>query len=179
MRTLALVPALGLMLMLAAPVRGQDLRDGLSVAYGTPPAPSLVLEDIDGRRHRLSDLRGQVVVVNFWATWCPPCIAEMPAIQRMYDALRDHGLAVLAVNAGQSAEAIRRFVTDFEPTLTFPLLRDADGDAFAQWGVRGLPQTFVVDGAGRLAYRAEGARRMDSPHIMGRLRALLVPHSSE
>ena len=152
----------------------QELRDGLSVAYGAPPAPSLALEDPNGREHRLSALRGQVVVINFWATWCPPCVAEMPAIQRMYDLLHDEGVAVLAVNTGESAEQIRRFASDFEPPLSFPLLRDPEGEAFLAWRVRGLPQTFVVDRSGRLAYSAEGARQMDSEHIIGRLRALLA-----
>ena len=167
-----LLPA-ALVLALAAPLRGQELRDGLSVAYGNPPAPRLALEDIDGREHRLADLRGRVVVVNFWATWCPPCVAEMPAIQRMHVMLEGEGLSVLAVNAGESAEDIRSFVRDFDPALTFPLLRDPKGDTFAQWRVRGLPHTFVVDGSGNLAYSAEGARQMDSPHIIERLRALL------
>lgn len=167
-----LLPA-ALVLALAVPARGQALRDGLSVAYGNPPAPPLALEDIDGREHRLSDSRGKVIVVNFWATWCPPCVAEMPAMQRMYDALADEGIHVLAVNAGESAEDIRSFVRDFEPALVFPLLRDTNGETFAQWRVLGLPHTFIVDRSGNLAYTAQGARQMDSPHIMERLRALL------
>ena len=158
----------------SAPAHGQTLRDGLSVAYGNPPAPRLALNDLRGREHRLSDLRGRVVVLNFWATWCPPCIAEMPAIQRMYDALRREGLEVLAVNAGEGAEDIRRFLREFDPPLTFPILLDRDGETFARWRVRGLPRTFVVDASGNLAYSAEGARRLDSAHIMERLRALIA-----
>ena len=162
------------MIALIAPARAQSLRDGLSVAYGNPPAPPLVLNDLHGREHRISELRDRVVVINFWATWCPPCIAEMPAIQRMYDALHDEGLEVLAVNAGESAEQIRLFVENFEPPLTFPVLMDLEGETFAQWRIRGLPQTFVVDGAGNLAYSAEGARHLHSAHIMGRLRELIA-----
>ena len=167
-----LLPA-ALALALATPLCGQELGDGLSVAYGNPPAPPLALEDIDGREHRLADLRGRVVAVNFWATWCPPCVAEMPAIQRMRDMLDGEGVSVLAVNAGESAEDIRSFVQDFDPALTFPLLRDPNGDTFARWRVLGLPHTFVVDRSGNLAYTAQGARQMDSPHIIERLRALL------
>ena len=158
---------------LCAPGGAQELRDGLSVAYGKPPAPRLVLDDVEGREHRLSGLEGQVVVVNFWATWCPPCIAEMPAIQRMYDLLGDEGIAVLAVNVGESAEWIRRFTREFDVALSFPLLLDPGGEATLAWEVRGLPQTFVIDKAGQVAYSAQGARRMDSAHIIGRLRALL------
>ena len=133
-----------------------------------------MLNDLHGREHRLSELRGRVVVLNFWATWCPPCIAEMPAIQRMYDALRREGLDVLAVNAGESAEEIRRFLEDFDPPLTFPVLLDRDGETFTQWRVLGLPRTFVVDASGNLAYSAEGARQLDSAHIMERLRELIA-----
>ena len=166
--------AAAFVIAVTAPAHGQTLRDGLSVAYGNPPAPPLVLSDLHGREHRLSELRDRVVVINFWATWCPPCIAEMPAIQRMYDALRREGLDVLAVNAGESAEEIRRFLEDFDPPLTFPVLLDRDGETFARWRVRGLPQTFVIDASGNLAYSAEGARQLDSAHIMERLRELIA-----
>ncbi len=95
-------------------------------------------------------------------------------MQRMFDVLSEEGVAVLAVNAGESAEAIRSFVASFDPLLTFPLLRDPDGDTFAQWRVRGLPHTFVIDPSGNLAYSAEGARQLDSPHIIGLLRDLIT-----
>ena len=95
-------------------------------------------------------------------------------MQRMFDVLSEEGVAVLAVNAGERAEAIRTFVAAFEPPLTFPLLRDSDGNAFARWRVRGLPHTFVIDPSGNLAYSAEGARQFDSPHIIDRLRDLVA-----
>ena len=151
----------------------QGLRDGLSPAYRTPPAPELALADVEDNLRRLSDRRGEVVVINFWATWCPPCLAEMPAMQRMFDTLHDEGLEVFAVNAGERADAVRRFLREFEVPLTFTILLDLEGQAFEAWSVRGLPKTYVVDRAGNIAYVAEGGRQMDSEHILGLLRGLL------
>ena len=150
-----------------------ELRDGLGVAYGSPAASALDLQGLDGKQYRLEDLRGRVVEVNYWATWCPPCIEEMPAIQRMYDLLGPSGLEVLAVNAGEREETIVRFLAEFEPALTFPILIDKTSDTFKAWGVRGLPVTFVIDKEGKIIYSAEGGRQMDSDHILGRLRLLI------
>ena len=152
----------------------QELRDGLSPAYKPLPAPDLGLADVDGNVHRLADHLGEVVVINFWATWCPPCLAEMPAMQRMYDTLHGAGLEVFAVNAGEGASSIREFLHEFEPQLTFSVVLDTTGETFAAWRVRGLPVTYVVDRAGNIAYTAEGGRHMDSEHILGLLRELLA-----
>jgi thiol-disulfide isomerase/thioredoxin len=151
------------------------LSENLTPVSGSPPAPVLALEAVDGARYDLTDLRGRVVLVNFWATWCPPCVAEMPAIERLYENLGPRGLEVLAVNTGEPQDAIEAFTARFEPSLTFPLLLDLDGQAFEHWSLRGLPKSYVVDKQGRLAYEAEGARDMDSTHIRGLLEGLLAP----
>ena len=88
------------------------------------------------------------MVVNFWATWCPPCIEELPSIQRLWEDTRGAGLEVLAVNVGEPTERIDAFLRRFEPRLDFPVLLDPDGKAFQVWGIRGLPKTFVVDKQG-------------------------------
>jgi peroxiredoxin len=109
-------------------------------------APDFTLESIDGQTVRLSDLRGQAVLINFWATWCPPCRAEMPAIQQAYDRYRDQGFTVLAVNLQESDAQVRAFADQF--SLTFPILMDRSGSVSAQYRVRALPSTFFVDRAG-------------------------------
>lgn len=134
-----------------------------------PEAPPLALEDIDGVQHDLADYRGQVVVVNFWATWCPPCRDELPALQRVWEELHDDGLVVLGVNVGEDAERIF-FTADYP--VDFPLLLDQDAAAIDTWPVRGIPTTFIVDPDGRIAYRAIGAREFDHPDILQRLRNL-------
>ncbi len=113
------------------------------------------------------------MIVNFWATWCPPCRDELPALQRVWEELREDGLVVLGVNVGEDAELIFFFTADYP--VDFPLLLDQDATAIDTWPVRGIPTTFVIDPDGRIAYRAIGARDFDHPDILERLRALASP----
>ncbi len=133
-------------------------------------APEFDLETLDGDRVRLSDLRGQVVVVNLWASWCPPCRAEMPALQQLYDAHRDEGLVVLALNATDqdSSAAARAFVTDHG--LTFPVVLDPAGEASRAYGLRAMPSTFVVDRQGVIREVLIGG-----PVSLATLRSLVSP----
>lgn len=95
------------------------------------PAPDLALPQLDGTQRTLRDLRGQVVLINVWATWCPPCRAEMPAIQQAYAAYHERGFVVLAVNQREDATAITPFLEQYG--LTFPILLDSDGQASATY----------------------------------------------
>jgi cytochrome c biogenesis protein CcmG/thiol:disulfide interchange protein DsbE len=110
------------------------------------PAPDLDLPQLDGARLTLHSLRGQVVLINIWATWCPPCRAEMPAIQQAYAAYRDRGLVVLAVNQREEATAIAPFLEQYG--LAFTTLLDRDGQASAAYQASALPSSFFVDRRG-------------------------------
>jgi peroxiredoxin len=110
------------------------------------PAPDLALPQLDGTERTLRDLRGQVVLINVWATWCPPCRAEMPAIQQAYGAYRDRGFTILAVNQREDAAAITPFLEQYG--LTFPVLLDGDGQASAVYQASALPSSFFVDRRG-------------------------------
>ncbi|MBI5285146.1 MAG: TlpA family protein disulfide reductase [Chloroflexi bacterium] len=113
------------------------------------PAPDFALLDADGNAVKLSDLRGKVVWVNFWATWCVPCKKELPDIQRLYDEKRDAGLEVLAVNVQESRDDARSF---FEArALSLPLLIDGDGAVYEQYRLQGLPDSFFIDREGNIA----------------------------
>ena len=107
-------------------------------------APDFTLSTLDGESITLSALEGHPVVVNLWASWCGPCRAEMPALQRVYEAYRDSGLLILAVNAtNQDSEtAAQAFVT--ENGLTFPILLDLDGAASRLYELRALPSTYFI-----------------------------------
>ncbi len=117
------------------------------------PAPDFALPQLDGPQIALSDLQGQVVLINVWATWCPPCRAEMPAIQQAYTDYRDQGFTVLAINLREDASTIAPFLEHYR--LTFPVLLDGDGQASAAYQAHALPSSFFVDRRGviRAVYR--------------------------
>ena len=124
-------------------------------------APDFSLPTLGGGETNLSDYAGQVVLVNFWATWCPPCKAEMPDINAYYEARQDDGLVVLAVNAQEDAATVSSFI---EATgFSFPVLLDSDGRVEQQYQVRSFPMTFVIDRDGRVVYIHNG---LISPDVL-------------
>ena len=143
---------------------------GMSPVPGTPPAPPLALPDMDGKPVDLARYRGKVVLVNFWATWCPPCRKEFPSLGRVRKLFWPADLEVLAVNVGEDPDT----VFSFAGAPDFPVLFDRDSQAMARWPVKGLPTTFALDRQGRLALRAVGGREFDDPAIVAQLRELLV-----
>jgi len=143
---------------------------GLTALPDKPKAPPFELKDADGNVHHLSDYKGKVIVVNFWATWCPPCRAEMPSMQRAWEQLREEGIMMLAIDVGEDEDAIFEFTASYP--VEFPLLLDTDSSVSEAWDVKGLPTTFVVDQWGRKVYRAVGGREWDAPDLMKKVRAL-------
>ncbi|HYN78585.1 MAG TPA: TlpA disulfide reductase family protein [Lamprocystis sp. (in: g-proteobacteria)] len=138
-----------------------------------PPAPAFDLQDAQGQPQRLAEHLGKPVILNFWATWCPPCRAEMPAMQRAYQALAAEGIAVIAVNVGDDADAIGEFLE--ETPVDFPLPMDTDSKVAQRYPMKGLPTTYVIDPQGRLVLVAEGERDWDDPKLLDQVRALKQP----
>lgn len=140
--------------------RGEGTRSaaaGFAVFRGpAEPAPEFELPGLDGRRVGLRALRGRVVLVNFWATWCAPCREEMPALDRLARELAPRGLVVLAVNHQEDAEGVRAFVRELG--LGLPVLLDAEGTVAERYRVRGLPTTAFVARDGTLVGVAVGYR---------------------
>ncbi len=112
------------------------------------PAPDFVLQTLGGTEIRLSDYRGQVVMLNFWASWCPPCKAEMADINTYYETHRDEGFAVIGINIKERADAVERFVESQH--LSFPVVLDSDGSVADTYGVVGLPTSFFVSREGKI-----------------------------
>ena len=112
-------------------------------------APDFTLDTLDGNKVTLSELRGQIVVVNFWATWCPPCREETPALEKAYEQYKDSGMVILGVNLTDqdSMSDVELFVEEF--TLTYPILLDRDGSVSNYlYQIKGLPTTFFVNREG-------------------------------
>ena len=118
------------------------------------PAPEFQLPDLEGNTTSLSQYRGQVVLLNFWATWCKPCTKEMPAMQAAYDELKDQGLIVLAVNELEDLDRVRGHIS--EHGHTFPVVLDHDNRVANMYGVVGLPVTVFIDQTGRIREFVKG-----------------------
>jgi peroxiredoxin len=113
------------------------------------PAPDFALRDTSGKLVKLSDFRGKVVWVNFWATWCRPCKQELPDIQQLYDEKNEDGLVVLAVNYQDAPD---RAVSYFQDNgLSVPMLLDREGEVYKQYRLQGLPDSFFLDREGNIA----------------------------
>ena len=139
---------------------------------GNESAPSLVLADIRGVEHSLEQYRGKVVVVNFWATWCPPCVEELPSLENAWQRYRQQGLVVLAVS-GEESDVVTSFLERLPSDITFPVLIDGGMKSGNRWQIRGLPTTVVVDRSGDVHWRAEGQLDFSASDVNKKLLALL------
>jgi peroxiredoxin len=149
-------PAGGAQSLTAAQLAALDLR---SYSRSTTP-PAFTLRTPAGEVVSLVRLRGKVVIVNFWATWCRECLTEMPALETLHRRFAARGLAVVGVGVRENATAVRRYAR--EVGTTFPLLADADGAVTARYGVIGLPTTFLIGADAEAVALAIGAREWAS-----------------
>ena len=118
------------------------------------PAVDFSLPDLAGQKQKLSQYRGKVVLLNFWATWCKPCTTEMPAMQTSYDRLRDKGLVVLAINELEDTPKVVEHIRAYGHT--FPVLMDADNRVANLYGVVGLPVSVFIDETGTIQEYIKG-----------------------
>lgn len=125
------------------PVRSEKKSEEFAPSFSLPSVGS-------GQMVKLSDLKGKIVLVNFWATWCAPCLSEMPAFQEIYERYRDQGLEVVAISVDEpeNLSKIKKVVADFG--LSFSVLHDTDSEVFYEYGVLGVPETFFIDKQGKL-----------------------------
>jgi peroxiredoxin len=156
-------------------------KKGYGLAEGSS-APPLRLDALQGGEVDRESYRGRLVLVNFWATWCPPCVEEMPSLQRLHQALGPEGLVVLGVSVDEQGGALQDFVK--RAGVTFPILRDPGGrKAATAWRTTGWPETFVLDGRGRIVRKIVGPARWDTPEALawfrGQLRAAAPSAGSE
>jgi thiol-disulfide isomerase/thioredoxin len=163
--------------LMAGPAQAQtvlpDLSHHLTEVAEPQLAKNFTFKDLDGKTRTLSDYRGKVVLVNFWATWCPPCRREMPSLERLNQKLQGEPFIILAVDQWESYDLVFAFTGQLDPQPTFPILFDSKSQASKQWDVKGLPASFIVDKKGRVVYRAMGGREFDHPEIEQLIRNLL------
>ncbi len=140
-----------------------------------PPreAPAFSLRDMDDKAHRLMDYRGKVIMLNFWATWCPPCRREMPSLEALYRKFKDQGLVVLAVNQWEDPDLVFAYMGQLSVFPTFPVVFDREEKVSEAYGVKGLPTTFLIDRKGQVVYRAVGGRDFAHPEVEQIIRTLL------
>jgi thiol-disulfide isomerase/thioredoxin len=129
------------------------------------PAPDFTLEDIDGNKFSLKAYRGKVVLLNFWATWCPPCRREMPSMERLNQDFKGKDFAVLALNQMEDSDQVFTYTAELAVTPTFVILFDKNSDVARAFGVLGLPTTYLIDKKGNMRFRAIGGRDFDHPEV--------------
>jgi thiol-disulfide isomerase/thioredoxin len=145
------------------------------VALSEPePAPELRLALLDGSEIDLRRHRGEVIMLNFWATWCPPCRKEMPSMRRLAERLDGQAFRILAVNVGESREEIEGFLETVP--LPFQIVQDPNMEATQAWGVPGLPYSFLIDAEGLIRYRLAGEYEWDSAAAVETVSRLLPGH---
>ena len=164
-------------LLLMAPATAQlplpELSHELTRLSAPIEAPDFQLEDMDGEKYSLESYRGKVVILNFWASWCPPCRREIPSMEALHQAFKDEAFAILAINEWETEDHVFAFMGQLPVEPGFPILFDLDSEVAQSFGVKGLPTTLLLDTQGKIVYRAVGGRDFDHPEVKKIIRELL------
>ncbi|EAR59684.1 TlpA family protein disulfide reductase [Neptuniibacter caesariensis] len=134
---------------------------------------SLSFENAEQETVEFSQFKGKVILLNFWATWCPPCIREMPSMQRLKTHLTDQPFEIVAINAGESATTVSSFLMELDEAITFSILLDQKSRSFREFGIRGLPMTLLIDKQGKLVETILGEREWDSEDSIKKIEQLI------
>jgi len=152
--------------VLSLPAHAQTLKP-----YAGGPTPPLKLKDLNNKTHALEDYRGQVVMVQFWATYCAPCVKEMPSMQRLQAKLAGRPFVILGVNMGEPEKDVREFLNRIK--VNFTILMDQEGTALGAWKVFVAPSTFLIDPDGRIRYTVQGGVEWDDPEYVQKISEML------
>jgi thiol-disulfide isomerase/thioredoxin len=160
--------------MAQAELPAPELSHELTKLEAPIPAPDFTLKDMDGKQQSLGDYRGKVIMLNFWATWCPPCRREIPSMESIYQDLGEDGFVVLAVNEFEDSDHVFAYTGQLSVFPSFPILFDSNSEVSQLYGVKGLPTTLLINKQGQIVYRAVGGRDFDHPEVRTIVRQLLA-----
>ena len=138
------------------------------------PAPELKARDMKGATKTLVDYRGKVVLLNFWASWCPPCLHEMPSMERLRLKMAGRPIEIVALASAESAGDVKGFLSKVQ--LGFPILLDPDGSNTKRWKVFALPTTFLLDSRGRIRHVLTGPTEWDEGEALRIIESMLAEH---
>ncbi|MFO7982245.1 MAG: TlpA disulfide reductase family protein [Desulfuromonadales bacterium] len=162
----------GLFLVMAFAVFGMGKKNGGSAgAEVGSMAPDFTLTDMHGENVSLSDYRGKVVFLNFWATWCPPCREEMPSMERLHESMGGKDFVILAVNVEKDKKAVENFLRG--TPYSFKILLDPEGQAQSAYRVYRYPESYLIDKDGRIIEHYLGARDWSSVDFMNRIKDMV------
>ncbi|MDT8281961.1 MAG: TlpA disulfide reductase family protein [Gammaproteobacteria bacterium] len=147
------------------------LSDTLQPYPGNPAAPALRLKDTDDKLYDLDEFHGKVVVLNFWGTWCTPCVKEIPSLGRLQKSFSKNDLAVLSVTTGESKKEINDFLKKIP--ADFPVLLNPDGSTVKQWKIVAFPTTFIIDQQGNIQLAYFGGLEWDEPGVIDQLQKMV------
>ncbi len=151
-----------------------ELSHNLTAINRTIAASEFELQNMDEENIKLSDYRGKVVLLNFWATWCPPCVREMPSMERLQQRVGEDDFKVIAVNQMENPDDVFAFTGQLEMDPTFDILFDRESKVSQKYAVRGLPTTYLIDKKGNIRYRAVGGREFDHVEVIKIIEQLIA-----
>ena len=156
---------------------GADSKTGVDIYLkdfkGQSKPPAIDLPDISGNRLQRMNFAGKLSVVNFWATWCPPCIEEIPSLNRLKQQMEGRPFELISINYAEEKSTVLEFMRRIE--IDFPVLLDTSGEHAKSWKVISYPSTFVIDMQGNIRYGVNAAIEWDSPELLRQLEVLMHP----
>ncbi|MDT8283141.1 MAG: TlpA disulfide reductase family protein [Gammaproteobacteria bacterium] len=173
MKKLTLLILLLLSFAAVADWQQPELSHSLTAVKKVIEGSEFELLNMDEDKIKLSDYKGKVVLLNFWATWCPPCRREMPSMERLYQQIGDEKFSVIAVDQMEGIDEVFAFTGQLELVPTFQILFDTTSKVSQDYAVRGLPTTYLLDKQGKVRYRAVGGREFDHPEVLQIIKKLI------
>ncbi len=151
-----------------------ELSHNLTEIKKVIQASDFALQNMDEEIIKLSDYRGKVVLLNFWATWCPPCVRELPSMERLQGLVGREAFKVIAINQMEAPDDVFAFTGQLTIEPTFEIVFDTDSKVSQAYAVRGLPTTYLIDKKGNIRYRAVGGREFDHVEVVRQIKQLIA-----